>query len=85
MTLVAVKHSIAELVMKSGVCLSVCGHSDVRLTSPPVLKLWGTQGYLWLPYGLTEVIKLIGVAFKQKIYFFSSNLSLNSLITSVRS
>ena len=58
MTLVAVKHSIAELVMKSGVCLSVCGHSDVRLTSPPVLKLCDTEGYLWLPY-LTEVIKLI--------------------------
>ena len=26
------------------VCLSVCQHSDVRLTSPPVLKLWGTLG-----------------------------------------
>ena len=23
----------------------VCQHSDVRLTSPPVLMLWGTQGY----------------------------------------
>ena len=48
------------------VCLSVCQHSDVRLTTPPVLMLWGTQGYLWLPYDLTEVIKLIGVTFKQK-------------------
>ena len=63
MTLVAVKHSIAELVMKSGVCLSVCGHSDVRLTSPPVLKLWGTQGYLWLPYDLSEVIKKYFMSF----------------------
>ena len=44
----------------------VCGHSDVRLTTPPVLMLWGTQGYLWLPYNLTEVIKLIGERFEPK-------------------
>ena len=47
------------------VCLFVCQHSDVRLTSPPVLMLWGTQGYLWLPYDLTEVIKLTGETFAQ--------------------
>ena len=51
-----------------GRCVSVCGHSNVQtLTSPPVLKLWDTQGYLWLPYDLTKVIKLIGVTYKQKI------------------
>ena len=54
-----------------GRCLSVSGHSDVpTLTSPPVLMLWGTQGYLWLPYDLTEVIKLFGERFEPKIYFF---------------
>ena len=42
---------------KFDVCLFVCGHSDVWLTSPPVLMLWGTQGYLWLSFDLTEVIK----------------------------
>ena len=37
-------------------CVSVCGHWNVlTLTSPPVLKLRGTQGYLWLPYDLTKV------------------------------
>ena len=30
-----------------GRCLSVCGHSDVRLTSPPVLKLFGPKQYLF--------------------------------------
>ena len=49
----------------------VCGHYDVQtLTSPPVLKLWDTQGYLWLPYDLTEVIKLIGERFEPKKLFF---------------
>ena len=49
-------------IIKSGVCLSVCGHYNVQtLTSPPVLKLWDTQGYLWLPYD-----QLIWVTFKQK-------------------
>ena len=58
-------------IIKSDVCLSVCQHSNVRtLTSPPILKLWDTQGYLWLPYDLTEVIKLFGVTFKQKNFFF---------------
>ena len=42
------------------------------LTSPPVLKLWDSQGYPWLPYDLAEVIKLIGVTFKQKNFFFFS-------------
>ena len=40
------------------------------LTSPPILKLWDTQGYLWLPYDLTEVIKLIGETFEPKKNFF---------------
>ena len=44
------------------------------LSSPPVLKLWDTQGYLWLPYDLTEVIKLIGVTFNQKNIFFKKLL-----------
>ena len=45
----------------------VCGHSNVpTLTSPLVLKLLDSQGYLWLPYDLAKVIKLIGVTFKQK-------------------
>ena len=58
-------------IIKADVCLFACQHSNVRtLTSPPVLKLWGTQGYLWLPYDLTEVIKLIGERFKPKNYFF---------------
>jgi hypothetical protein len=48
-------------------CVFVCGHSNVpTLTSPPVLKLWDSQGYLWLPYDLTEVIKLIGETFEPK-------------------
>ena len=57
-------------IIKTGVCVFVCQHCNVRtLTSPPVLKLWDTQGYLWLPYELAEVIKLIGVTFKQKQIF----------------
>ena len=48
-------------------CVFVCQHYNVRtLTSPPVLKLWDSQGYLWLPYDLMEVINLIG----KKRYFF---------------
>ena len=61
------------------VCLSVCQHSNVRLTTPPVLKLWGTQGYLWLPYDLTEVIKLIGERFEPKKYFFSKKYPMSFL------
>ena len=49
----------------------VCQHLNVlTLTSPSVLKLWGTQGYLCLSYDLTEVIKLIGVTFEEKNNFF---------------
>ena len=34
-------------------CVCVCQHYNVRtLTIPPVLKLWDTQGHLWLPYDL---------------------------------
>ena len=61
------------------VCLSVCGHYNVRLTSRPVLKLWNTQGYLWLPYDLTEVIKLIGERFEPKTYFFSKKYFMSFL------
>ena len=63
----------ANLYYKSR-CLCVCQHSNVQtLTSPPVLKLWDTQGYLWLPYDLTEVINLIGERFQPKKYFFPKN------------
>ena len=49
----------------------VCGHSNVpTLTSPPVLKLLDSQGYLWLPYDLAEVIKLIEETFELKEYLF---------------
>jgi hypothetical protein len=45
------------------------------LSSPPVLKLdMGTQGYLWLPFDLARLIKLIGVALKQKRFFFQTNI-----------
>ena len=65
---------ISIYIIKSGVCLFVCGHYNVRtLTSPPILKLWGTQGYLWLPYDLTEVIKLIGERYEPKKFFFQKN------------
>ena len=73
-------HRIIEVfsiyIIKSG----VCGHSNVpTLTSPPMLKLWDTQGYLWLPYDLTEVIKLFGVTFKQKNIFFSKKYFMSFL------
>ena len=66
-------------IIKSGVCLFVCQHFNVQLTSPPFLKLWGTQGYLWLPYDLTEVIKLIGERFEPKKYFFSKKYFMSFL------
>ena len=48
-------------IIKSGVCLSVCQHYNVpTLTSPSVFKLLDSQGYLWLPYDLADVIKLFG-------------------------
>ena len=61
------------------VCLFVCHYSNVRLTTPPVLKLWGTQGYLWLPYDLTEVIKLIGERFEPKNIFFQKKYFMSFL------
>ena len=73
---------IANLYYKGrclSVCLSVCGHSNVRLTTPPVLMLWGTQGYLWLPYDLTEVIKLIGETFEPKQFIFSKRYFMSFL------
>ena len=52
-------------------CVFVCHYQNVQtLSSPPVLELLASQGYLWLPFDLAEVIKLIGVTFKQKKYFF---------------
>ena len=66
-------------IIKSDVCLFVCGYFNVRLTSPPVLKLWGTQGYLWLPYDLMEVINLIGERFEPKKYFFSKKYFMSFL------
>ena len=55
-------------------CPSFCQHYNVLpLTSPPVLKLWDTQGYLWLPYDLTDVIKLIRETFEPKNIFFQKN------------
>ena len=52
----------------------VCHYSNVRtLTSPPVLKLWDSQGYLWLPYNLMEVIKLIEKRLEPKNIFFQKN------------
>ena len=62
-------------IIKVGVCLFVCGHYNVRtLTSPPVLKLWDSQGYAWLSYDLMEVIKLIGERFELIFFFFKKIL-----------
>ena len=49
------------------------------LECPQILKIWDTQEYLWLPYDLTEVIKLIGVTFEQKILFFSKKYFMSFL------
>ena len=49
-------------------CLSTLECTNV--TSPPVLKLWDGQGYPWLPHGLAELIKLIGVTYNQRGFFF---------------
>ena len=44
------------------------------LPYPTLLKLYDSQGYLWLPYDLTKVIKLIGETFEpQKYIFFQKN------------
>ena len=48
-------------------CLSSLQCTNV--TSPPVLKLCDSQGYLWLPCVLTEAINLIGVTSRQKKFF----------------
>jgi hypothetical protein len=72
------------LLYYKGRCLSVCQHLNVQtLTSPPILKLWDTQGYLWLSSDLTEVIKLIGVTFRQKKIFFQKNTLCHSFRISV--
>ena len=35
-------------IIKAGVSVSVCHYSNVRLTTPPVLMLWGTQPPIYL-------------------------------------
>ena len=47
----------------------------LTLTSPLVLKLLNSQGYLWLPYDLAEVIKLIGETFEPPFVFQKNTLS----------
>ena len=59
-------------IMKSGVCVSVSLLWKM-LNSPPVLKLLDSQGYLWLPYDLAEVKKIIGETFKPATLFFQKN------------
>ena len=54
-------------------------HSFRIFVIPSVLKVFDSQGYLWLPYHLTKVIKLFGVTFKQKIYFFSKKYFMSFL------
>ena len=44
-----------------------------------ILKLWDTQGYLWLFNDLAEVKKLIGETFERKIYFFSKKYFMSFL------
>jgi hypothetical protein len=58
----------------------VCHYSNVpTLTSHPVLKLCDSQGYLWLPYHLTEVIKLFGEIFGPKTFLFSKKYFMSFL------
>ena len=64
-------------IIKTDVCLRTLECPNV--TSPPVLKLWDSQGYLWLPYDLTEVINLIGVTFKPKIIIFFKKILMSFL------
>jgi hypothetical protein len=55
-------------------CVSVCQHSNVpTLTTPPILKPLDSQGYLWLPYDLADVIKLFGETFEPKTFSFQKN------------
>ena len=62
-------------------CVFVCPSTlkCTNVTSPQVLKLWDSQGFLWLPYDLTEVISLVGVTFKQKKIFFSKKCFMSFL------
>ena len=61
-------------------CMSLCQHSNVpTVTSPPVLRLWDSQGYLWLPYDLTKVMNLFEVTFKQKNFFFQKKYFMSFL------
>jgi hypothetical protein len=48
-------------------------HSFRIFVIPSVLKLLDSQGYLWLPYDLAEVIKLIEETFVLKRLFFQKN------------
>ena len=54
-------------------------HSFRIIVIPSVLKVFDSQGYLWLPYDLTEVIKLIGERFEPKKYFFSKKYPMSFL------
>ena len=61
-------------------CVFACHYSNVpTLTSRPILKLWDTQGYLWFPYDLTEVIKLFEERFEPKRFFFSKKYFMSFL------
>ena len=68
--------SWGENLYYKGWCLSVRQQWNVQmLISPSVLKLFDSQGYLWLSYDLAEVIKLIGETFEpKKLYFFKKIL-----------
>ena len=70
------KHSMLSniYIIKTGVCVSQL--NVPTLTSPPILKLLDSQGYLWLPYDLAEVIKLIGERFEPKKNFQKNTLPL---------
>ena len=60
-------------------CVCLWTLKCTNVTSPPVLKLWDSQVYLWLPYDLTEVIKLIEERFEPKKYFFSKKYFMSFL------
>jgi hypothetical protein len=69
---------ISISILYSPVC--VCQHYNVpTLSSPPFFKLLDSQGYLWLPYDLAEVIKLTGETFEQKIFIFSKKYFMSFL------
>ena len=58
-------------------------HSFRIFVIPSVLKLLDSQGYLWLPYDLAEVINLIGETFEQTNLFFQKNTLCHSFRISV--